>query len=149
MYTWRTRYATFIRLIRHAVQISLKLLKRLKTSCQRRQRRPSQQSSYCQADASKCCIIPRPFCCKFLSCQKQHFAMLTALWAEPAGARCCPPVQLFWGSLGAPGTFCRGCCWQLPFSFDVIIGPVPLLIILQWIFKKWDGGHGLDWYGSG
>jgi hypothetical protein len=22
-------------------------------------------------------------------------------------------------------------------------------IILKWIFKKWDGGHGLDWYGSG
>jgi hypothetical protein len=22
-------------------------------------------------------------------------------------------------------------------------------IILKWIFKKWDGGHGLDLYGSG
>jgi hypothetical protein len=22
-------------------------------------------------------------------------------------------------------------------------------IILKWIFKKWDGGHGLDSYGSG
>jgi hypothetical protein len=22
-------------------------------------------------------------------------------------------------------------------------------IILKWIFKKWDGGHGLDCYGSG
>jgi hypothetical protein len=22
-------------------------------------------------------------------------------------------------------------------------------IILKWIFKKWDGGHGLDGYGSG
>jgi hypothetical protein len=22
-------------------------------------------------------------------------------------------------------------------------------IILKWIFKKWDGGHGLDWSGLG
>jgi len=22
-------------------------------------------------------------------------------------------------------------------------------IILRWIFRKWDGEHGLDWYGSG
>jgi hypothetical protein len=22
-------------------------------------------------------------------------------------------------------------------------------IILKWVFKKWEGGHGLDWYGSG
>jgi hypothetical protein len=22
-------------------------------------------------------------------------------------------------------------------------------IILKWIFKTWDKGHGLDWYGSG
>jgi len=22
-------------------------------------------------------------------------------------------------------------------------------IILRWIFRKWDGGHGLDWSGSG
>ena len=22
-------------------------------------------------------------------------------------------------------------------------------ILLKWIFKRWDGGHGLDWYGSG
>jgi hypothetical protein len=22
-------------------------------------------------------------------------------------------------------------------------------ILLKWIFKKWDGGHGLDWSGSG
>jgi hypothetical protein len=22
-------------------------------------------------------------------------------------------------------------------------------VILRWIFRKWDGGHGLGWFGSG
>jgi hypothetical protein len=25
---------------------------------------------------------------------------------------------------------------------------VDVRIIVKWIFKKWDGGHGLDWCGS-